>query len=65
MSPITGPRSGSATDKELGDNSAVVARLLKLAEDAPLTPVFAARDRSRNAAVVLREVLPEGSGNAP
>jgi uncharacterized protein YeaO (DUF488 family) len=43
--------------RELAEHREEVARLRKLARQGPVTLVYAARDETRNDAVVLRELL--------
>ena len=46
---------------ELAERAELLADLRRRAEPGPLTLVFAARDRERNSAAVLAEVLEEGA----
>lgn len=48
--------------EELAIQTDLLAKLQSHAETGPVTLLFAARDRDRNSAVVLKEMLDEGAG---
>lgn len=48
--------------EELAIQTDLLAKLQAHAETGPVTLLFAARDRDRNSAVVLKEMLDEGAG---